>query len=169
MIKYCKIVLPVGLLLFSAVSTLAQTAVNRCDLNADGVVNKADVDLATNMSVGTASCTASVIAPGVCNVAMVQRVINATTGACVTGTVRSATLTWTASTTAGIVGYRIYRSTVSGGPYTALNPSKPVAGTVFEDATVQAGRTYYYVVTTIDGNGVESPRSNQATAIVPSL
>lgn len=169
MIRYLQTYFLVGLLLFSTTAGLAQTALNRCDLNADGTVNKADVDLATNMSVGTASCTATVIASGVCNVAMVQRVINATTGTCVTGIIRSATLTWVASTTPDILGYRIYRSTVSGGPYTALNPSKPVVGTIFEDSTVQAGQTYYYAVTAIDGKGIESPKSNQVTAIVPSL
>jgi hypothetical protein len=75
-------------------------------------------------------------------------------------------LSWTGSTSA-VIGYNVYRGTVSGGPYTIVN-SSPVAGTSYTDISVQLGQTYYYVVTAVSPNGVESVYSNQATAPVPT-
>jgi hypothetical protein len=79
----------------------------------------------------------------------------------------SATLTWIASTTSTVVGYNIYRGGQSGGPYTKLNTS-PVAATTYVDATVQAGQTYFWVVTAVDSSGTESVFSNEVTATVPT-
>jgi hypothetical protein len=76
----------------------------------------------------------------------------------------SVTLAWTASTST-VVGYNVYRGTVSGGPYTVITTS-PDASTSFTDNAVQAGQTYYYVVTAVDGSGNESVDSNQAQATV---
>ena len=78
----------------------------------------------------------------------------------------SVTLSWTASSST-VVGYNIYRSTTSGGPYTLLN-SSPVPGITFTDTTVQAGVTYFYVVTAVDSSGNESVYSNEASATVPT-
>jgi hypothetical protein len=78
----------------------------------------------------------------------------------------SVTLNWTASTSS-VVGYNVYRSTTSGGPY-ALITSSPLAGTTFTDTTVQAGVTYYYVVTAVDSSGNESAYSNEASVTVPT-
>ena len=77
----------------------------------------------------------------------------------------SATLTWTASTSV-VVGYNVYRSSISGGPYTKLNSSLD-ASTTFTDSSVLSGQTYYYVVTAVDSNNVESVYSNQVTAVIP--
>jgi hypothetical protein len=77
-------------------------------------------------------------------------------------------LSWTASTTPGVIGYNVYRGTTSGGPYSKLN-SSPVTGTTYTDDTVQAGATYYYVGTAVASDGVtESAYSDQASATVPS-
>ncbi len=78
----------------------------------------------------------------------------------------SVNLSWGASTST-VIGYNVYRGTVSGGPYGKLN-STPQAATTYSDSTVQSGTTYYYVVTAVDDNSVESAYSNQATAVVPS-
>lgn len=77
----------------------------------------------------------------------------------------SVTLTWSASTSAGVAGYNIYRSTVSGGPYTKIRSS--VSGTSYVDNSVSSGQTYFYVATAVDGNNAESVDSNQAEAVVP--
>ena len=78
-------------------------------------------------------------------------------------------LTWGASTTPGVVGYNVYRGTTSGGPYPTELNSSPINGTTYTDATVQAGQTYYYVVTAVASNGVtQSADSNQVSATVPS-
>ena len=78
-------------------------------------------------------------------------------------------LSWTASTTPGVVGYNVYRGTTSGGPYPTQLNSAPINGTTYTDETVQAGRTYYYVVTAVASNDVtQSANSNQVSAAVPS-
>lgn len=75
-------------------------------------------------------------------------------------------LSWDASTSS-VLGYNVYRSTQSGGPYTKLNAS-PESATVYSDNTVQSGTTYYYVATSVDGSSVESGYSNQVVAAVPN-
>jgi hypothetical protein len=157
----------VGLFLYSASASAQGVPLNACDLNRDGVVTKADVDLAVSMSLGPASgCTADIVGAGVCNVIVVQRVINAVTGACVTGNPHSVTLNWVASTSTNVVGYKVYRGTVAGGPYTLLTTT-PVVGVTYTDSIVQAGQTYYYAVTAVDSSNNASVYSNEATAVVP--
>jgi len=165
-----SIVIAAGLLFCSA-SVLAQT--NACDLVAPlGTVDSADVVAITNMALGIAPCTASIAGAGVCNVAVVQRVINASLpgGVCVTGpgaVPHAVTLSWTASVSPGITGYNVYRGTTTGGPYTKVSPSL-VAALTYMDTAVAAGQTYYYVTTAVDSSGNESVYSNQASAAVPS-
>jgi Abnormal spindle-like microcephaly-assoc'd, ASPM-SPD-2-Hydin len=78
----------------------------------------------------------------------------------------SVILSWTASTSL-VIGYNVYRGTQSGGPYTRLNSSLD-ATTTYTDPTVQAGQTYYYVVTSVDSDNNESVYSNQTSATIPS-
>lgn len=148
-------------------SLTAQTGANACDLDLNGVVNVADAQMAVAMATGARPCTANIVGPLVCNETVVARVRAAALpgGTCVTS--HWVTLTWTASTSAGVTGYNIYRGTVSGGPYTRIN-STPVAGTSYVDSTVAAGQTYYYVARSVTSTGVESVNSNQAQAVVPS-
>jgi hypothetical protein len=79
----------------------------------------------------------------------------------------SVSLSWTASTST-VVGYNVYRSAVSGGPYTLITTSSPTPGTTYTDTGVQAGMTYFYVVTAVDSNGNESAFSNEAPVTVPT-
>jgi len=76
-----------------------------------------------------------------------------------------ATLTWDPSVSV-VVGYNVYRGTVSGGPYTALNSSL-VSSPTDTDTAVQSGQTYFYVVTAVDSNNVESAYSNEISATIP--
>jgi hypothetical protein len=78
----------------------------------------------------------------------------------------SVMLKWTASPSAGVTGYKVYRSTVSGSGYTKINPSV-VSGLTYTDATVVSGVTYYYVTTSVDSSGDESSFSRQVKMIVP--
>jgi hypothetical protein len=82
------------------------------------------------------------------------------------GASHSVSLRWRASASA-VAGYHIYRSTLSGGPYTKQTPSL-VSGTAWRDTSVVAGQRYYYVVTAVDLSGQESGYSNQASDLVPS-
>ena len=78
-------------------------------------------------------------------------------------------LSWTASTTAGVVGYNVYRGTTSGGESATPLNSSPINGTTYSDETVQAGQTYYYVVTAVaSDDGTQSAYSNQTSSTVPS-
>ena len=63
--------------------------------------------------------------------------------------------------------YNVYRSTVSGGPYTKMNASNGTAA-AFTDTLARGGQLYYYVVTAVDSDGVESPVSDEATAAIPA-
>jgi hypothetical protein len=78
----------------------------------------------------------------------------------------SVTLTWNASTSQNIAGYEVYRSQVSGGPYTLLNSTLDTL-TSYTDMAVQSGGTYYYVNTAVDSSGLQSTYSNQAEATIP--
>jgi len=75
-------------------------------------------------------------------------------------------LSWAPSLSA-VIGYNVYRGSVSGGPYNRLNPSIESL-TSYADQAVSGGQTYYYVVTAIDSKNIESPFSNQASVTVPS-
>ena len=159
--------LAAGLALISP-AAWAQAA-NACDLNQDGAVTVPDIQLATNMVLGLAPCTATVAGAGVCNIVVVQRVTNAVmTGTCLTGSVHSVSLTWTASTSPNVTGYNVYRAATSVGPYTKLT-SLPVAVTNYTDNAVLSGQTYYYVATAVDKDNNESAYSSPpAPAVVPS-
>ena len=87
-------------------------------------------------------------------------------GTGVTPSGHTVTLTWNASTSS-VAGYRAFRATTSGGPYTSLN-STPNPQLRWTDSSVQAGKTYYYVVTSVALGTVESSYSNQATAAIPT-
>jgi enterochelin esterase-like enzyme/fibronectin type 3 domain-containing protein/regulation of enolase protein 1 (concanavalin A-like superfamily) len=70
-------------------------------------------------------------------------------------------LTWNAVTNA--TSYNVERSTISGGPYTAI--ATGVTSTNYTD-TVPAGMKYYYVVSAMVG-GQESANSPEATVNLP--
>jgi hypothetical protein len=75
-------------------------------------------------------------------------------------------LNWSPSTST-VEGYNIYRSTTSAGLYTKLNGSLNL-GTSYSDHTVVSGKTYYYVVTSVGKDSVESAFSRQVSATIPT-
>lgn len=78
----------------------------------------------------------------------------------------SVSLSWSPSPSS-VIGYNVYRGTMSGGPYATKLTSAPQAGTSLTDSTVLPGTTYYYVATSVDQNNIESVYSNQLIAVVP--
>jgi hypothetical protein len=78
----------------------------------------------------------------------------------------SVSLSWSPSTST-IAGYNVYRSEVSGGPYAKLD-STLVSLDSYTDSSVQAGMTYYYVVTSVNSAGIESADSTQVAAVIPA-
>jgi len=90
----------------------------------------------------------------------------AVTGAGVSSTAHSVALNWAASSSSGVVGYYVYRSTISGSSYSRI-ASSPVNALKYTDATVSSGKTYYYVVTAVNSGGGESAHSAQVDAVIP--
>jgi hypothetical protein len=83
-----------------------------------------------------------------------------------TGTPHGVCLTWNASTSS-VAGYRLYRGTLTGGPYTLLNATL-TANLFFLDATASTSTTYFYVATAVDASSDESGYSNQVSVTTPS-
>jgi Abnormal spindle-like microcephaly-assoc'd, ASPM-SPD-2-Hydin len=111
-------------------------------------------------SSGTASASGS-FTSNASNSSVVQTL----TGSGAAAPQHSVALSWTPST-ANVVAYNVYRGTSSGGSYTKISAMN--ATTSYLDDTVQAGQTYVYVTTAVDGSGNESANSNQALAVVPT-
>jgi hypothetical protein len=72
-------------------------------------------------------------------------------------------LSWTPSSS-NVAGYYVERSNTAGGPYTRVSTSADPNSSYSDNVT---SGTYYYVVTALDSNNVESSYSNEVQAIVP--
>lgn len=164
-------ILGVGLLAL-AIPAWAQT--NACDVVTTGAApTSGDYTEAVRMAIGQDPCTINIMGAGVCNVVVVQRIVNAISDpnhVCIVGT-HSVALTWSASTagTYPIQGYNVYRSPTNN-PYqwTQINPALITTGLTFTDAAVSNSVTYYYAVTAVDTQNNQSAYSTPATANIPS-
>lgn len=79
----------------------------------------------------------------------------------------SVDVAWDASSSATLQGYNVYRSTVSGGPYTKISPILATSTLLFTDTTPVSGKQYFYVVTAVDTSGAESSASTQVAVTIP--
>jgi hypothetical protein len=79
----------------------------------------------------------------------------------------SVDVAWDPSSSATLQGYNVYRSTVSGGPYTKLSPTLAISTLLFTDMTPVSGKQYFYVVTAVDTSGAESSASAQVAVTIP--
>lgn len=74
----------------------------------------------------------------------------------------SVSLSWTASTTSGVDGYNVYRSTTgAAGTFSKLNGATPVSATAYSDSTTAFDTAYHYKVRATK-SGTESADSNTA-------
>jgi hypothetical protein len=78
----------------------------------------------------------------------------------------SVALNWDESTSQ-VVGYFVYRSSKPSGPYAKLNPEASPE-TSYTDRSVLSGQTYFYVVTSVNSENIESAYSKQVLVTVPS-
>jgi len=76
-------------------------------------------------------------------------------------------ISWDQSPSADVQGYKVYRSQTSGGPYTLISGTITITVLQFTDDSVLSGQTYFYVVTSIDINGIESAPSVEVSAPIP--
>ncbi len=89
----------------------------------------------------------------------------ALSGTGVATSAHSVSLSWNPSTSV-VAGYNVYVSSSSAGPYSLLN-SSPVATTGYVDASVLAGDTYYFRITSVSASNQESVPSAAVQAVVP--
>jgi len=83
-----------GLFIAVVPTLVAQSSTSPCDLNGDGAVNVADVQIAVNEALGLSACTMDLDGTGTCDVADVQRVIAAALGgACIVTPPASSSIT----------------------------------------------------------------------------
>ncbi len=152
--------------------TISNVSVSGAGLNATGV------PIGTVLSPGQSATLTVTYTPAAAvgltgSVTFTSNASNASMSLTLTGTgvqpppvVHSVVLTWGASVSAGVVGYDVYRGTVSGGPYTLMT-STPVSGMSYTDASGQVGQTYYYVVTSVDSSNTQSGYSNVVSITIP--
>jgi len=75
-------------------------------------------------------------------------------------------LDWDDNSESDLDYYKVYRSTTSGNYGTAIDTVLALDGSVYVDASVSLGVTYYYVVTAVSTSSYESGYSNE-TNVVP--
>jgi len=68
--------------------------------------------------------------------------------------------------TSTVHGYYVYRGGQTRGPYTRISSLEP--GPAYTDSTVMPGHTYYYIVTVVGTNSLESSYSNEVRAVIPA-
>lgn len=86
----------------------------------------------------------------------------------------TANLTWTAPTTrtdgsalTGAVTYKVYRGSSAAAVASSTTALATVsAGTAYTDTTAPAG-TQFYAVSTVDSAGVEGPKANAVSVVIP--
>jgi phospholipase C len=82
------------------------------------------------------------------------------------GLAHAVQLNWDASKSV-VASYNVYRGTQTGGPYTLVSTAV-VPATSFEDDSVQSGSSYFYTVTAVGTDAVESDPSNETEAVIPN-
>jgi len=87
---------------------------------------------------------------------------------CVVATSTEVRLTWTATSSTWADGYEIFRSLISGGPYTSKGTVSGQSTVTWTDTTPLFSTTYYYVVKATKNNW-RSANSNQASITTPTL
>jgi len=81
-------------------------------------------------------------------------------------TSHSVALAWDPSSSS-VVGYYVYRSSKPSGPFKKLN-STPNSDPGYTDTNVTDGLMYFYYVTAVNSENIESSDSNQISVTIPS-
>ena len=76
------------------------------------------------------------------------------------------TLTWVPPSATDVTAYNVYRAKSAVGPFLRM-ATVVAAEHEYLDKSVEAGETYYYVLTSISVDGMESADSTPAIAPVP--
>ncbi|HZU22091.1 MAG TPA: choice-of-anchor D domain-containing protein [Terriglobales bacterium] len=151
----------------NAAATISSINISGAGFSVTGVTAPATVAAGGNV---VATVVFAPQTPGAVSgsVSFVSNASNSPASVTVSGTgalQHSADLSWTASTSANVTSYNVYRSSISGGPYSLVGS---VSSTTFADNTVAAGQTYFYVVTAVDNTGAEGPFSTEVSGTIPT-
>ena len=79
---------------------------------------------------------------------------------------RNVTLNWDASNSPNITGYHVYYGTTSGSYSYKVNAGNTTSVTI---TNLAPGQTYYFVATSQDANGNQSPCSGEVSLTIPSI
>ena len=173
---------PVELTSNAQTITLANTGATALNISGFAVTGANSSDFVQNNNCGSsvavgATCTIAVLfTPSVAG----TRAAAITISDDATGSPQTASLSgtgghdvvlkWTASLSSNVIGYNIYRGTISGGESPAPLNGTPINASTYADENVTAGATYYYLVTSVVTDGVtESAASTETAATVPSI
>ncbi len=80
------------------------------------------------------------------------------------GKASSISMVWARSTAADLLGYHLYRSTTSGGPFVRVTPVPTGRTAYYSDQNLAPLTRYYYRITAVDSSGNESAQSVTANA-----
>jgi hypothetical protein len=119
---------------------------------------------ASGSSTGTLTLTSVANSSPTITVALSGTGASATGSSQPSGTSHSVTLSWNSSSSA--VGYNLYVSEISGGPYLVVN-SGLITGTSFTSSNAPSGQTLYFVATSVNAANQESAYSAETAAVIP--
>jgi fibronectin type 3 domain-containing protein len=145
-------------------TTVALSGATSATTTTDSAGNYTFTGLANGTYVVTPSHTGYTFTPSAQSVTVNGANVTAVNFSAVPQVPHSVLLSWNASTST-VSGYNVYRSTVSGTQYAKLNSA--LVGLAYTDTSVLNGKTYFYVTTAVDANGVESVYSNEVSANIP--
>jgi hypothetical protein len=162
--------LPLTLSASNGPVTIASAQVNSSEFTISGLGLPKTIATGQNV-IATITFTPNASGTATANLTLTSDAVNSPTTVPLTGVgvavkAHSADLTWTASQDV-VIGYNVYRGGTKGGPYAKIN-TVLTATTSYTDSTVSAGATYYYVVTAVDSNNVESSYSNEVRVVITS-
>ena len=130
------------------------------------IITSPDADIAEDQ-ITTATGSYSATAPTSTSTPWVMQMAAFQTSAQVLPQPKHAvSISWGPSPSTNAAYYKVYRGTVSGGPYGLLATN--ITANTYTDSTVQSGATYYYVTTTVSTAGLESIFSNQFKGTIPT-
>lgn len=150
----------------SASLTISSSSLTGSDFSLSGLTTPLTIAAGKSTSF-TVDFTPTAAGAKTGNLELVSNDPSSPTNISLSGTSHWVTLSWTTSTSTNVVGYYVYRATQTGGVYSQLN-SAPIAATSYNDTNVSPGSTYYYLVTAVNADGIQSINSNQASAAVPT-
>jgi len=151
-----------------SISSLTITGTNAADFAEVADTCGSSVAAGANCTIGVAF-TPSISSSETASITVADNVTGSPQAVSLSGSgIHNVNLSWTASSTSGIVGYDIYRGTTSGGESSTPLNSTPVSGTTFTDEAVTAGTTYFYTVTAVGADDVQSSASGETSTALPS-